>query len=194
MRHGWSLILKAARRLPKLTGWISTCASSMGGCRRAVGRMLCLARTTGKHGRRWGDRQALNGRTCARRGRVFRSRLRFTAPVHYRDYRVQVSAEGIRKWGVSELVLFDKGQEVRVAGPEHFASAWMSAGSGSEWVYVDLGAVCAFDRVVLSWIHRAAEGAVQVSDDAAEWKTLACFQTRTTSTWRNRRTGAMCVC
>ena len=31
----------------------------------------------------------------------------------------------------------------------------MSAGSGEEWVYVDLGAACTFDRVVLSWIRRA---------------------------------------
>jgi len=105
-------------------------------------------------------------------GPSFSQTIAFAAPVHYRCYRVQVSAAGIKKWGVSELVLFDKGQEVRVAGPERFASAWMSAGSGEEWVYTDLGAVCTFDRVALSWIRRAAEGAVQVSDDSAGWKTL----------------------
>jgi hypothetical protein len=41
-----------------------------------------------------------------------------------------------------------------------------------EWVYVDLGAVCTFDRVALSWIRRAAAGSIQVSDDAGVWKTL----------------------
>src|SRR6202167_792545 len=51
-------------------------------------------------------------------------------------------------------------------------AAWKSAGTGEESVYVDLGAVCTFDRVTLSWIRRAAEGALQVSDDAANWKTL----------------------
>src|ERR1700739_1750796 len=48
----------------------------------------------------------------------------------------------------------------------------MSAGSGEEWVYVDLGARCTFDRITLSWIARAAEGSVQVSDDAQNWRDL----------------------
>jgi hypothetical protein len=48
----------------------------------------------------------------------------------------------------------------------------MSAGSGAEWVYVDLGAVCTFDRVVLEWIRRADVGAVQVSTNATDWQTL----------------------
>ena len=38
-------------------------------------------------------------------------------------------------------------------------------------MYVDLGAPSTFDRVTLSWIRRAAEGSLQVSDDAANWKT-----------------------
>jgi beta-galactosidase/beta-glucuronidase len=48
----------------------------------------------------------------------------------------------------------------------------MSEGKEQEWVYVDLGAVCQFDRVVLSWIRRAAEGSIQVSSDAANWNTV----------------------
>jgi hypothetical protein len=51
----------------------------------------------------------------------------------------------------------------------------MSAGSGEEWVYVDLGANCTFDRVTLAWIRRAAEGAIQVSNDAKDWQTLQPF-------------------
>ena len=90
----------------------------------------------------------------------------------FRDYRVQLSASNVRTWGVAELALFDKDQEVRVAGPDIFSSAWMSAGSGEEWVYVDLGANCTFDRIALAWIQRAAEGAIQVSNDAAQWQTL----------------------
>ena len=72
----------------------------------------------------------------------------------------------------AELALFDKGQRVRVAGPDLFASAWMSAGSGEEWVYVDLGAVCTFDRISLTWIERAAAGSLQVSNDAKQWNAL----------------------
>jgi beta-galactosidase/beta-glucuronidase len=96
----------------------------------------------------------------------------FTAPSRSRYYRVQLSADSVHSWGVAEVVLFDKDKEVRIAGPEHFSSAWMSAGSGTEWVYVDLGADCTFDRVVLTWIRRATEGELQVSNDAQQWHTL----------------------
>ncbi len=109
-------------------------------------------------------------------GPSFMQSIPFTAPVRYRDYRVQFSADGVKTWGVAELATFDQGREVQVAGPQHFFSAWMSelpsAGSGPEWVYVDLGAPCTFDRVVLEWIRRAAEGSIQVSDDATNWQTV----------------------
>jgi hypothetical protein len=105
-------------------------------------------------------------------GPSFVQSIPFNAPARHRDYRVEFSADGIRNWGVAELATFDRGREVHVAGPEHYFSAWMSAGTGEEWVYVDLGAPCTFDRVVLAWIRRAAEGSMQVSDDATHWQTI----------------------
>ena len=68
-----------------------------------------------------------------------------------------------------------------------FTSAWLSGAKPSgekpsgeisggkldeQWVYVDLGAPCTFDRVALYWVLRAAEGSLQVSDDAVNWTTL----------------------
>jgi len=105
-------------------------------------------------------------------GPSFKQSITFAQPSRFRFYRVQFSAANVHTWGVAELVLFDKDQEVRVAGPGSFSSAWMSAGSDEEWVYVDLGAPCAFDRLTLSWIRRAAEGSIQISDDAARWATV----------------------
>ena len=105
-------------------------------------------------------------------GPSFMQSIAFTAPSRSHFYRVQLSAAGITRWGVAELVLFDKDQEIRVAGPNRFTSAWMSAGSGEEWVSVDLGANCTFDRIVMTWIQRAAEGSIQVSKDAKDWQTL----------------------
>ena len=102
----------------------------------------------------------------------FVTSIPFTAPAHDRSYRVELAADGISKWDVAELATFDKGQEVHVAGPYNFTSAWMSAGSGEEWVYVDLGAECTFDRVALYWVDPPAAGSIQVSDDAAQWTTL----------------------
>ena len=88
-------------------------------------------------------------------GPSFMQSIPFSAPAHFHCYRLQLSAGNVRNWGVAELSLFDKGEPVRVAGPDLFSSAWMSAGSGEEWVYVDLGTVSTFDRIALTWIQRA---------------------------------------
>ena len=105
-------------------------------------------------------------------GPSFVQSIPFTAPSRDRYYCVQMTAAGLHSWGVAEVVPYDRSQEVQLAGPNNFSSAWMSAGSGEEWVSVDLGAICTFDRVALTWIRRAAEGALQVSNNATEWKTL----------------------
>jgi beta-galactosidase/beta-glucuronidase len=104
-------------------------------------------------------------------GPGFTEPIQFPEPASYRSYRVEFSGAGVSSWPVAEVALSNHGQEVHVAGPDVFSSAWMSAGSGEEWVSIDLGASCTFDRVVLAWISRAAEGAIQVSDDGAEWRT-----------------------
>ena len=114
-------------------------------------------------------------------GPSFMETIAFAAPARFHSYRVQLAAPNVSTWGVAELALSDKGQPVRVAGPDIFASAWMSAGSGEEWVYVDLGAVCTFDRIGLVWIQRAAEGSIQTSDDASQWKTLQALPSVTGS-------------
>ncbi|HLJ79524.1 MAG TPA: discoidin domain-containing protein, partial [Acidobacteriaceae bacterium] len=105
-------------------------------------------------------------------GPSFVQLIPFTAPARYRSYRVQLSAAGIHKWGVAELVPYDKQHEVHIGGPYSFSSAWMSAGSGEEWVYVDLGAPCTLDRVALYWLQRPAAGSIEISDDAIHWTTL----------------------
>lgn len=105
-------------------------------------------------------------------GPSFKVPITLTAPVNFRCYRVEMFAPGVHTWGVADVVLFGKGREVRISGPENFSSAWMSAGSGEEWVSVDLGANCTFDRIHLLWILGAAEGALQISGDNTHWQTL----------------------
>ncbi len=95
-----------------------------------------------------------------------------TAPAHNRFYRVELRSGRTMPWRIGEVTFFHGRDQVHLGGPYNFDSAWMSAGSGAEWVYVDLGAPCTFDRVALYWIRRAAEGAIQVSDDAASWNTV----------------------
>jgi hypothetical protein len=95
-----------------------------------------------------------------------------------RFYRIELAAANappsasLMEWQVCEVGFFHKSQRVEIGGPYSFTSAWMSLGLGEEWVYVDLGAHCEFDRVVLYWIARAAEGSLQVSDDAQNWRDI----------------------
>jgi hypothetical protein len=81
-------------------------------------------------------------------------------------------------WKLGQVAFFKGDQRVEIGGPYSFTSAWMSAGSGMEWVYVDLGSHCTFDHIELTWIARAAEGSVQVSNDAETWRDLVSLSGR----------------
>lgn len=87
----------------------------------------------------------------------------------HRLHRVALQFSGEGAWLVSEVRLLHDDQPVEAGGPYRFDSAWMAEGTGEEWVYVDLGARCTFDRVVLHWVRRPAEGVVQASDDGTTW-------------------------
>jgi hypothetical protein len=93
-------------------------------------------------------------------------------PSHSRFYRIDFETGRPLNWHIAEIS-FAKGKTaVHAGGPYDFSSAWMSAAGGQQWVSVDLGAPCEFDRVALYWIRRAAEGEIQISDDGRGWHTL----------------------
>lgn len=101
-----------------------------------------------------------------------------------RYYRVELEASPVPdsvnvEWEAGQVEFYHGDERVQIGGPYSFTSAWMSAGLDTEWVYVDLGARCSFDRVVLSWIARAAEGSVQISDDAVNWRNIESLNGRT---------------
>jgi len=96
----------------------------------------------------------------------------FAAASGSRFYRFEFRAANETTWSVGDISFFNHGKRVGIGGPHDFTSAWMSEGKGEEWVYVDLGAVCRFDRITLSWIRRAAEGSIQTSVDAEKWTTI----------------------
>ncbi len=82
-------------------------------------------------------------------------------------------------WRLGEVEFYEGDKRVQIGGPYNFTSAWMAAGLDEEWVYVDLGAKCDFDRIALYWIARAAEGSIQISDDATNWRDLQPLPTGT---------------
>jgi len=104
--------------------------------------------------------------------REIKTTIGFSSASRSRFYRVQLDAANVVRWQVAEVALFDGNKQLNVGGPYDFTSAWKSAGNGEEWVSVDLGAECNLERVVLYWIEPAAEGAIQISDDAKTWRTI----------------------
>jgi len=105
-------------------------------------------------------------------GYELRPSIRLATPAHNRFYRVEFQAGRVIQWRVDELKFFNQDGRVNFGGPYDFTSAWMSAGAGEEWVYLDLGAPCSFDRVVLDWILRPVDGAIEISDDARQWTSI----------------------
>ena len=105
--------------------------------------------------------------------------IQLNAAARSRFYRVECSM-GTRgalsafgtSWRIGQVAFFKGDERVEIGGPYSFTSAWMSAGLGEEWVYVDLGARCEFDHVKLHWIARASQGSLQVSDDAESWRDI----------------------
>ena len=121
----------------------------------------------------------------AQPGQLFQPSIPLSSPSQSRFCQVECSvahapefAFGMQ-WRIGEVAFFNKNQRVEIGGPYNFTSAWMSAGLGEEWVYADLGDRCEFDRVTLYWIARAAEGSIQVSDDAQEWRDIQALPAST---------------
>jgi Glycosyl hydrolase 2 galactose-binding domain-like/Exo-beta-D-glucosaminidase Ig-fold domain/Glycosyl hydrolases family 2/F5/8 type C domain len=90
-------------------------------------------------------------------------------PVSYHYYKVTMSAKCAEEWRFGSLDFFNKNVKLRVIPSYNFKSAWMSAGTKEEWVYVDLGVTSTIDRLKLYWVNKPARGAIQVSGDAKEW-------------------------
>jgi hypothetical protein len=119
-------------------------------------------------------------RDFARPGQLFIPSVPFSRACRSRFYQIEFAVstsmpQAFMQWKVGEVEFYSHDQRVQIGGPYRFTSAWMSGGLGEEWVYVDLGARCEFDRVKLYWIARAAEGSIQVSEDAESWHDLHTF-------------------
>jgi len=107
--------------------------------------------------------------------RTFSFSFNLKKSVNYKNYRIELNSPNAFSWDVMEFGLCREGKRTDIGGPYNFSSAWKSMGSKYEWIYVDLGAECSFDRVVLSWIRKASAGSIQVSNDAKDWRTVTAL-------------------
>ena len=130
---------------------------------RATG--VIPARRTPKRGSRTLGAPVGFGRSTLR----VKPSILFARPAQHRFYRIALNSTDGRAWALAQVAFFNKDRRIEAAGPHHFSSAWMPEGKAEEWAYVDLGTRCTFDRVKLHWILPAAEGVIQVSDDASAW-------------------------
>lgn len=99
--------------------------------------------------------------------------ISFDKEAAYSAYRVLLKMAGAHEWIFTEANFQDKDGLVEMKPSQFFNSAWMSATTGEEWLYVDLGSRSEFDKVNLHWINKAIKGKIQVSDDASQWKDVA---------------------
>jgi hypothetical protein len=99
--------------------------------------------------------------------------------VKYSIYRLELNSPNINSWSITEFSFCYNGSRCNIGGPYQFTSAWMNEGSKAEWVYVDLGAVCWFDRLTLSWARRAIHYVIQTSNNAIVWNDLISIPTKT---------------
>ena len=97
----------------------------------------------------------------------------FNKSISYSNYKIAFKMEGAYQWFVNAANFSDKGKPVEVKPSQFFSSAWMSAGSGKEWTYVDFGTESEFDKVIINWINKAVDGKIQISNDAKQWKDVA---------------------
>lgn len=107
--------------------------------------------------------------------RIFDEILQLKKSVKYKMYRAEFNAVNIIGWRLGDFLPTLNGEPCKIGGPYNFSSSWKSAGSGNEWVYIDLGNVCTFDKINLCWLQRAESGTILISDDAKNWKAISAL-------------------
>ncbi len=107
--------------------------------------------------------------------RVINQSFELKKSVAYHFYRVNMSASCAEDWRFSTLDFYKDETKLNMAPSNSFKSAWMSSGTGQEWVYVDLGVSSTFDKIKLHWIKKATRGSIQVSEDAKNWTDLVAL-------------------
>ncbi|UCG88569.1 MAG: discoidin domain-containing protein [Gemmatimonadota bacterium] len=111
---------------------------------------------------------------AAFRERFLRTRTdRLSVPLEtasqYRLVRLAFNAPAADSWAIADASFFHRGTQVELAPSHSFSSVWKSAGDLEEWVYVDLGARCTFDKINLFWLQRPVAGVVQVANELGSW-------------------------
>ena len=99
--------------------------------------------------------------------------VKLSSDKEYAFFKVSLNMPGAQEWVFTNCDFYNEGSFVDLVSSQFFCSTWMSLGTEQEWVYVDLGTVAKFDRIVMHWLNRPAGCMIQVSNNALKWKKLA---------------------
>ena len=102
--------------------------------------------------------------------------VKLSSDKEYAFFKVSLNMPGAQEWVFTNCDFYNEGSFVDLVSSQFFCSTWMSLGTEQEWVYVDLGTVAKFDRIVMHWLNRPSGGMIQVSKDGFVWTDLVELQ------------------
>jgi len=105
--------------------------------------------------------------------RIIEQSYEFSQPVQYKFYKIEFHVPGALEWTFADWDFYHNDKIVTISPSVDFHSSWMSAGSGSEWLMVDLGTTSTIDSIALHWINKAVKGTLEGSEDKSTWIPIA---------------------
>jgi len=103
--------------------------------------------------------------------RAVEAGIRLSKQEDISQLRLEFDMDGASYWTITEVKFWRGGEAVTDFLPSNaFHSVWASWEAGEQWVSIDLGAECSFDKVKIHWIERATEGRLEVSHDGLSWQ------------------------
>lgn len=104
--------------------------------------------------------------------RFFRRSAAFENDKNYKYYKLEVKSPLIKEATINDWGLVYKGERLPIGGPASFNSSWKSLGTEKEWIKLDLGALCSFDKINIHWLNPAGEFSIESSPDDSSWEEI----------------------
>ena len=100
--------------------------------------------------------------------RVLEQTITFDRTRQFRHFRLALDMPGAEYWVINDLHFLDAvGQEVWAQPSQEFASLWMSAGGGPQWLRIDLGAPSKIEKIVPHWYVEPKRWHAETADDGS---------------------------
>jgi hypothetical protein len=105
--------------------------------------------------------------------RVFNESIKTEKYFSYKNYRAVFNSVNLLSWRIADFQPMHNNEYCGIGGPYNYWGSWKSFGAQNEWVYIDLGNSCRFNKIIIYWLKHSETGSIQISDDAKSWLTIA---------------------